>query len=151
MSKKDFSKGWLLKVLAVAILLTAAPSVSLAQINPARGLWMATSTTESTLSGRGFGRLAVVDDALAYQSPGFDWRLPLSDIKRVAVSKQVPNALEVESVSGKVYYVGILDSKLMMAAPGKALQMIQRAVQTAPEPAPVLATLAAAAGSGGVR
>lgn len=152
MSNKCRHQDWLLKALAVAILATATPSVSQAQNAEARGLWMATSASESTLSGRGFGRLAVDDGALAFQSAGFEWRLPLSGIKRVAASKQAPNALEIESESGMVYYVGILDSKLMMASPGKALRMIQRAVETAPAPAPARATLAAAAGgSGGVR
>ena len=58
-------------------------------------------------------------------------RLELADVKRVSRSKQVPDALEVESVTGQVYYVGILDGRLTLTSPGKAAQFIQRAVQTA--------------------
>ena len=78
-------------------------------------------------------------------------RLELADVKRVSHSKQVTDALEVESVTGQVYYVGILDGRLTLTSPGKAAQFIQRAVQTAPAPSAPARTLVAAAGGGDPR
>lgn len=146
MSNTHNLKGWQLKVLAVAILSTATPSVSQAQNADARGLWMATSANEALLSGRGFGRLAIADGMLVYSSPGFAWRVPLTEIKRVAGSSQVDNALEVESASGQVYFVAILNGQLTSSSPGKAVQAIQRAVRTALATAPAARTVLTAAG-----
>ena len=143
MSNNTFSK-WLLKLAVVALL--AVPGVAQAQDAP-RGLWMATSSTEAALAGNDFGRLLVANGMLSFQSSKFEWRLALADVKRVAPSKQVSDALEVESVTGQVFYVGILNGQLTLTSPGKAAQTIQRAVKTAPAVAtPARTTLAAAGG-----
>lgn len=153
MSNTRNLNGWLLRILAVAILAAATPSVSQAQDAEARGVWMATSASDAILSGRGFGRLAIDEGALVYSSPGFSWLLPLTEIKRVAGSRQVSDALEVESTSGQVYFVAILNGQLTSSAPGKAVQTIQRAVRTAGESARAATTarLALAAAGGGGR
>ena len=144
MSNNTLSK-WILKVAFVALL--TVPGVAQAQ-NASRGLWMATSSNEASLAGNDFGRLSMADGMLSFQSTKSEWRLALADVKRVSTSKQVSDALEVESVTGQVFYVGILNGQLSLTSPGKAAQMIQRAVKTAPAAAiPVRATLAAA-GSG---
>jgi hypothetical protein len=123
----------LLTVMVLAILTVATtPSPSPAQTAPApRDLWMATSATESTLWGRDFGRLSIADGVLTFDSTSFDWRLPLSEIKRVGESKRAEKALEIESISGQVYFVAILNGQLVPGSPVKALQAIQRALKTA--------------------
>lgn len=151
MSKTHYFKGWLLTTLAFAILATAVPAVSQAQSAGVRGLWMATSADEAMLSGRGFGRLAIDDDMLVYHSSSFTWRLPLTEITRVASSKQVLNALEVESMSGQIYFVAILNGQLTSRAPGKAVRAIQRAVRTAAVAAPPAARTALVAAGGSDR
>lgn len=149
MSNNTFST-WLQKAVVVALL--AVPAVAQAQDAP-RGLWMATSSNEASLVGQDFGRLTIANGMLSFQSAKHEWRLALADVKRVSRSKQVSDALEVESVTGQVYYVGILDGQLTLTSPGKAAQFIQRAVQTAPAPALAAParTLAAAAGGGDPR
>lgn len=145
--------GWAIK-LAFTVMLAVAglPSLAHAQsTTPFRGSWMATSATESMLSGRGFGRLTLVEGVLAYQSPGFEWHLELAEIVRIGTSRQVPNALEIESVTGQVYFVGILDGQLTMTSPGKAVRAIERAVRTAPSPAPAPSRATATAAGGSVR
>ncbi len=140
--------GWLIKMTFAGILaIAASPSLAHAQSADAnRGIWMATSADETVLSGRGFGRLSMADGVLAYQSTTFEWRLPLSEIKRIGASKQVSHALEVESVTGQVYFVAILNGQLTMTSPGKAVQAIQRAVRSAPAPVPARTAILAAGG-----
>ncbi len=139
--------GRIFKFILVAILFTAvAPAAAQAQGSASVPVWMATSAESGPLVGRGFGRLTIVGNMLAYQSPRFQWSLPLSEIKRVAPSKAMSNALEVESVTGAVYYVSILNGQLMATSPGKAAQVIQRAVQTAPAPIQSRPTMVAAGG-----
>ncbi len=147
MSNNTFSKC-LIKVAVVALL--TVPGLAQAQDAP-RGLWMATSSNEASLAGSDFGRLAMANGMLTFQSAKYEWRLALGDVKRVSASKQVADALEVESVTGEVFYIGILNGQLSMTAPGKAAQAIQRAVRTAPAPATPARTLVAAAGGGDQR
>lgn len=136
----------LFQALALAIVVIgAAPSLSQAQTPAPRDLWMAASATDATLWGRGFGRLFIEDGVLAFDSSGFDWRLPLAEIKRISESKRAEKAIEIESVSGQVYFVAILNGQLVAGSPTKALQAIQRAVKTAPA-APARTAAAAAAG-----
>lgn len=148
MSTNRNFNGRLGQALFLAILtIGALPSLSLAQAVPApRDVWMAASATEATLSGRGFGRLVLEGGVLTFESTALDWRMPLSEIKRVVESKRGGKALEIESVSGQLYFVAILDGQLVTSSPGKALQSIQRAVKATP-PAPVRAAAAAAGGT----
>ena len=143
MSNNTSSK-WLIKVAVVALL--AVPGMAQAQ-DASRGLWMATSSNQASLAGNDFGRLSMANGMLSFQSANYEWRLALADVKRVSPSKQVSDALEVESVTGQVFYIGILNGQLTLTSPGKAAQVIQRAVRTAPAPAPTR-TLVAAAGGG---
>lgn len=144
MSTNNLSK-WLIKVAVVALL--AVPGVAQAQsADTSRGLWLANSSSEASLAGRDFGRLSMANGVLAFQSSNYGWRVALSDIKRISSSKMLSNALEVETVTGQVYYVGIVDLQLIPTSPGKAVNMIQRAVKTAPAAAPTRTTLVAAGG-----
>ena len=107
---------------------------------------MAASSNQASLSGSPWRRLSLVDGVLAFQSSNFEWHLSLSEIKDIAASKTLSNALEVESVTGHFYFVGILDGQLTMTSPGKAVQIIQRAVRSAPAVVPARPALAAAGG-----
>jgi len=144
MSNNNLAR-WLIKVTVAGLVVVATmPAVAQAQNQaPLRGLWMAASSNQASLSGNTWGRLRLVDGVLAFQSSNFEWQLALSEIKHIAVSKNLSNALEVESVTGQVFFVGILDGQMTMTSPGKAVQMIQRAVRTAPASSPVRATMVA--------
>ena len=109
-----------------------SPCVSVCRMDASSGLWMATSSNQASLAGNDFGRLAMANGMLSFEATKFEWRLALADVKRIAPSKLVSNTLEVESVTGQVYFVAILDGQLTMTSPGKAAQLIQRAVKTAP-------------------
>lgn len=147
MSKKNRCQ-WLVKV-AVAVVLLAMPLVAEAQSSGSpRGTWMAASADEASLAGRGFGRLTIADGTLAFQSPNYEWRLELSEVKRISTSVALANALEIESLAGQVYYVAILDAQLTPTAPGKAAQIIEGAVSRAPAPVPARSTAVA---SGSIR
>lgn len=133
--KSSITSGLIRMVLVGMSAVTALPSVAVAQaVDPTRGTWMAASSNEASLAGRGWGRLTLADGVLAFQSPNDQWRLTLSEIKRIAASKNLSKALEVESASGQIYYIAILDSRMTMTSPGKAAQTIQRAVRVAPAP-----------------
>lgn len=146
MSNNNLSR-WLIKVTVAGLLVVAAiPAIAQAQNQaPPRGVWLAASSNQASLSGNTWGRLTMVEGVLAFESSNFEWRLALSEIKRVAASKELSNALEVESVTGQVYFVGILDSRITMTAPSKAVQAIKRAVRVAPT-VPARPTMVAAGG-----
>ena len=148
-NKPNSVAGWLFKVaLALLLAATAMPSIAQAQSpDPARGIWMAASLNQASLNGRSWGRLSMVDGVLAFQSSSYEWRLALSEIKRIGASKDLSSAFEVESASGQVYYVGILDSRMTMTAPGKTVQAIKRAVLVAPTAPARLALVAAGGGT----
>lgn len=152
MSNKNPPTGWLIKMVFAGILATGSlPSPAHAQsADLSRQLWMATSADEASLAGRDYGRLTIIDGELTYASTDFEWRIALSEIKRIAASKQMANALEVESFAGEFHFVGIVDGQLTMTSPGKAVQAIQRAIRNAPAP-PVPARTALAAAGGGQR
>lgn len=139
---------WLVKI-AVAFVLVAMPPVAQAQSSaPVRGVWMAASADEASLTGRGFGRLTIADGLLAFQSADYEWHLELWEVKRVSPSQALANTLEIESVAGQVHYVAILDAQLTPTAPGKAVRTIERAVSRAPAPVPARNTAVA---GGGIR
>ncbi len=147
MSNNNLSQ-WLIKMVVAGLLAVAAlPAAAQAQnADASRGLWMAASSNEASLPGRTWGRLTMADGVLAFQSSNYEWRLALSEIKRIGASKQVSNALEIESVSGQVYFVGILDGQMSMTSPGKAVQTIQGAVRVAPAPMQAKPVMVAAGG-----
>lgn len=147
MSKKNLLTGWALSAVIAGVLAIGAPQLAHAQASEvARPVWMATSADQASLAGNGYGRLAIVEDELAYDSAAFSWRLPLAEIKRIAASKLVSHALEVEGFGGERYFVGILDGHLTMTSPGRAVQMIRRAVRSAPAPPPARTAMTLAGG-----
>lgn len=128
---------WIFNLTLALVLATVASSVT-AQAqsrDTSRAFWMAASSNQAVLAGNTWGRLSLLDGVLTFQSSNYNWRLALSEIKRIESSKEASHAFEIESASGQLYYVGILDNTMTMASPGKAVQLIQRAVREAPAPA----------------
>jgi hypothetical protein len=142
----NYLSQWLVRTMLAGVLaVTAMPSVAQAQSpDPSRGLWLASSANEASLDAA--GRLSMADGELVFESNDYEWRLALSEIKRVGSSKNLSNAFEIESNSGRLFYIGILDAKMLRTSPGKAVQAIQRAVRATPAPAQARPALVAAAG-----
>lgn len=127
--------GGLLKIGLLAVLaLVSAPSPVQATgtDEKARGFWMAASGAEPVFTGRSRGRLILEDGQLTFRSADYEWRLTLSEIKRVDESKVASKVFEVESFSGAIYFVAILDAKMLTDSPRKAVQTIQGGVREAP-------------------
>lgn len=97
--------------------------------------WMAASSSESTLTGRSWGRLTLEDGELRFESPVYKWRIALSEIKRVESSKAAGKTFEIETAAGAIYFAAILDATMMKDSPRKAIQMIQRGIRDARETA----------------
>ena len=54
------------------------------------------------------------------------WDLLLADTNRVQQSKTHSKAVEIESVTGQVYVVSILDSQMLVDSPRRAMRIDQR-------------------------
>jgi hypothetical protein len=83
-------------------------------------------------TGRSWGRLILQDSLLTFRSADYEWSLPVSEITRLVESQTASRAFEVESASGQIYYVAILDSRMLTESPRKAVQTIRRAIREAP-------------------
>lgn len=139
---------WIVNMTLTLVLAAAASSATAqAQSLDSRAFWMAASSNEAVLTGDTWGRLSLLDGVLTFQSQTYNWQLELSEITRVESIKDAPRAFVIESASGELYYVGILDGTMTMASPGKAIRMIQRAARQA-TPTAGRAALAAAGGGG---
>ncbi|MDO8679545.1 MAG: hypothetical protein Q7R30_13400 [Acidobacteriota bacterium] len=124
----------------LALLVVTLPSIAHAA-DQAPIFWMAASNSEPSFSGRSWGRLTVQDGELRFHSNDYEWRVALSDIKRVDQSRAAARALEVETFAGATHFIAILDGKMMADSPRKAIQMIQRSMREASEkPRPTLLT-----------
>jgi hypothetical protein len=119
---------WLVRVSLAALLALATTGADAGQNDDkSHGFWMATSHFEPALNGRSWGRLTLRNGELAFASSDYEWRIALSEIARVEVSKTAARAFEIESASGEVHYVAIFDAKLVTESPGKAVETIRRA------------------------
>lgn len=127
--------AWSIRIALVALLATASvPSIAGAEQNGDRATktWMAASNTEPSFAPGAWGRLSLVDGELRFQSTNYDWSLALSDIKRLSVSRIADRAFEVETYTGDVYFVAVLDGQMLTDSPRKAVGALQRAVREAP-------------------
>lgn len=107
----------------LAIALVPQPAEAAAQDAP-RGIWLA------SLGARGgvdWGRLVLEDGVLTFASPKTEWRIEMPAIKRAAV--EPVDRLVVETVTGEIYYLTILDARMQADSPRPALKIIQRALQ----------------------
>lgn len=116
-------------VIVAAILGITAQHVTAADNEPGSGLWMAASGSEPSISGTNWGRLILRDGVLRFHASNGEWQLPVSDIKRVAISDASDRIFEVESYAGERYYVAILGPNMLVDSPRRALQVIQRALR----------------------
>ncbi len=124
----------------LAVLATVTPQTSVHAADAAPTFWMAASNSAPSFPGRSWGRLSLHNGVLRFDSSEYEWRVALSDIKRVAQSKAAPRALEIETFAGTTHFVAILDARLLADSPRKALQLIQRSMRESPTPRPALLT-----------
>lgn len=116
-------------VVVAAILGITAQPVTAADNEPGSGLWMAASGSEPSISGTNWGRLILKDGVLRFHALNGEWKLAVSEIRRVAISDGSDQIFEVESYSGERYYVAILSPNMLVDSPRRAMQVIQRALR----------------------
>jgi hypothetical protein len=117
-----------LSIVIVAALLSATPLQAAQTAENQQGIWMASSSTEPAV-GTNWGRLSLRDGVLAFGSPQQEWQIPIAAIKRVSISAESDRLIVIEDADSRVYYVAILDGKLLVSSPRKALDFIRRAAQ----------------------
>jgi hypothetical protein len=117
----------------MGFLLASVPSLARAAGEPApsKAVWMAAVDQQATQSGHAFGKLSLEGGLLSFRSLNGNkgWQLAIADTKRIEASKQLDKAFEIESVSGEVFYVVILDTTLVTDSPRQALQVLSRAMK----------------------
>ncbi|MEO8682913.1 MAG: hypothetical protein ABI665_27950 [Vicinamibacterales bacterium] len=120
-------------VVFMAFLFAAAPSLARAAgvLEQTRSVWMAAVDQRATQSGHAFGKLSLEDGVLSFRSLNGlrGWQLAIADTKRIAASKRLHKTFEIESVSGEVFYVVILNTSLVTDSPKQALQVLGRAMK----------------------
>lgn len=127
--------AWSMRMALVALLATASvPSIAAAEQNGDRVMktWMAASNTAPSFALGAWGRLSLMEGDLRFESADYEWSLSLSDIKRLDVSRIADGAFEVETYTGGVFFVSVLNAQMQTDSPGKAVGMLQRAVREAP-------------------
>jgi len=113
--------------IAVAMLIVAAPQVAAAQTADSPSLtWLAASSPEPTIS-TAWGRLTMKQGVLAFRSSDSEWDVPVSEIRRAAISESSDRLMIIERADGSVFYVAIFGTGMIVESPKKAVDMIQRA------------------------
>lgn len=124
---KNSGNWWVGVAMAALVVTMLSPSTARAQSSDT--FWMAASDPAAKLGGDSWGRLMLKGGQLKFNSLRYDWQLALSDIKRVDISTRADEAFEIESATGEVFYVSILDAKLTTQSPRKARETIRKAVK----------------------
>ena len=124
----------------LAVVATVTPQTLAHAGDTAPIFWMAASNSAPSFPGRSWGRLGLQDGVLRFDSTDYEWRVALSDIRRIDQSKAAPRALQIETVAGATHFVTILDARLLADSPRKAIQLIQRSMREAPTPRPTMLT-----------
>jgi hypothetical protein len=135
-----------LGTIAVTAVLGWADTVS-ADDKPTPRVWLAADAGHST-AGSPWGRLVTKDGMLTFHGSLADWATPLSEIKRMSKVKGSAHRFEIETMSGDMLRISILDAHMVPVSPKKAMQLIQRATR---ESAPAQRTLIAATAPAGIR
>jgi hypothetical protein len=135
---------WLATAIAFAMILGLPAGVA-AQGNTAFA-W-AVSAVDAPAGSSKWGSLTLRDGVLTVAMTNKEWQTPLAEIKRVAESRRGDRTMEIETLNGEVLVVSILGQQMLTESPRKAIQIIERAVRTAP--ASRRTPAAAAAGGGG--
>lgn len=130
------------QTLMVALLaLVAAPSVARADGERKTAVWLAADLKDGAPTGESWGRLSLRNGLLSFRSMNGlkGWDVDLADAQAIQTSKSGAKGLVIETRSGQVYAVAILDSQMLVDSPRKALQLISSARLTAPSEATRLA------------
>lgn len=125
---RSFTRLAALAGLLVAAHTITAPALAASGGDTASGLWLAASATEPAV-GNDWGRLALRDGVLAFNSKTAAWQLPVTEIKRASISEQSDRLMVIEGASGETYYVAIIGAQMLTESPRKALQIIQKALR----------------------
>ncbi len=122
-----------LVVVAGVLAVVATPTLAAAEGDRVVAVWMA-SDLSSGIGGESWGRLVLRDGMVSFRSVDGrqGWDLLLADTNRVQQSKTHSKAVEIESVTGQVYVVSILDSQMLVDSPRRAMRMISGARQAVP-------------------
>lgn len=113
-------------------------------------VWMAINADHSSAGASAWGRLSVMNGTLTFHGSRGDWTTPLANVRRITPIKDSQHAFAIETMSGDVLRLSILDQRMLAVSPKKTIQMLQRAVREAPAARqPVLS--ASAAPNGAVR
>lgn len=126
--KRTFARIVTAIAIAAAIHAIAPPRVN-ASDNNESGWWMAASGPQPSVSGTNWGRLILKDGVLTFHAATTEWKIDVTDIKRISMSEASDRLFEVESFTGETYYVAILDANMLVDSPRKAVQVIQRAMR----------------------
>ena len=116
-----------LATIAVTVVLGWAGTAS-ADDKPTPRVWLAADAGHST-AGSAWGRLVVKDGMLTFHGSLADWTTPLSEIKRMSRAKGSDHRFEIETMSGDMLRISILDAHMLPVSPKKAMQLIQRATR----------------------
>lgn len=115
-------------LMAAFLAMVAAPEVAMAQGDRTQGVWLA-ADLQASAADEAWGRLSLRNGTLSFRSMNglTGWEVTLADTRRIQSSKTGSKALEIESASGQVRTVAILDSRMLVDSPRKAMQAISLA------------------------
>lgn len=122
----SFTRTSLTAVFLAAALLTTESVVAARGDEAPRGVWMARSATPGA-AAEIWGRLKLGDGVIAFNGSNSDWQVAVADIKKASVDQS--DRLVLEAAAGDVYYVTILDARMLVDSPSRALKLIQRALR----------------------
>lgn len=121
-------------LLVAAALVLLSPSVARADDSgkPAP-IWLVYVDDQAAAGGRNWGALSVKDGRVTFASNSGDlhWQVDLADASRIAPSKRVDGALDIELRNGKTFVVTVLDARMLPQSPRMAIKTIADAAATA--------------------
>ena len=121
----SFTRASLTAAVLAAALLTTESVVAARADEAPRGVWMARSATPGA-AAETWGRLKLSDGVVAFNASNAEWQMAVADIKKASVDQS--DRLVLEAVAGDIYYVTILDARMLVDSPNRALKLIQRAL-----------------------
>jgi hypothetical protein len=120
------SSLWIIRVaLTVQLIGVLAVPVALAAAQSPRAMWMA-EWLRSRAVERTIGVLSLRDGRLSFtEAAGHaEWSIDVASVKRVSNNSRT---MTIESSSGEIYVMTIMDSNLMPGSPKKVVAMIESA------------------------
>jgi hypothetical protein len=120
----------------------ALPGDARADDTPSQ-VWMAINADQSGGGSAAWGRLSVRNGMLTFHGTQADWKTPLAKIRRITPIKG-SHVFAIETMSGDVLRLAILNQQLLAVSPKKTMQVLQRAVREAPPAQPPVVSASAA-------